>query len=205
MINWLGHEIVDLFKLAGESVDEIFLLSSHLMCGQIAHRFDLIGQLGGHLAKERIWLIDLILKIFFGSAHCIKDLGTELLKVIFEAHKIAFQSLILVFVGLEIDVLLLGNFFAERNLLESILDLRLEAIILVVLSRNGGCSGLILLFVDKIYVVFQLLIFYFKCSDFLFEFSDLFIGIVLSTSQHTVLQRLSEKFVIPFNWKQPWN
>ena len=92
-------------------------------------------------------MVDLILQVLLGSTHCIEDLRTELLKIVFESYEVTFQCLVLILVCLEIDILLLGDFLSECNLLESILKLQSKLLILVFLVGNGFSTSFILRFI----------------------------------------------------------
>ena len=148
MINRICHELINFLELTGKSINEVFFLGAHFICGKIADRFDFICQLRCHLAKECIWLIYLVLKIFFSSTNSVKHLRTELLEVIFKTRKVSLHGLKFIFVCLEIYILLLCNLFAKSDLLECILELVGETRIILVLCFDCGLSWVILLFVD---------------------------------------------------------
>ena len=140
MIHTFGHELVYFVKLARETINQFFLLIAHLICSQVAHVFDIFLQLCSELAKEFVRASDLVLQVFFRATNCVKDLSTELMKVVFKTEEVTLHVLELLFVRLEVSLLLLGNFFTEIDLAEGIRELLCEAIVGLFLSLLHGLA-----------------------------------------------------------------
>ena len=73
------------------------------------------------------------------------------MKVIFESEEVALHTLKIIFMGLKVSVLLLGNLLAKVNLFDHIRKLLREGFVLVFLLIDGGLSRLCLLFIHGLY------------------------------------------------------
>ena len=73
------------------------------------------------------------------------------MKVIFESEEVALHTLKIIFMGLKVSVLLLGNLLAKVNLFDHIRKLLREGFVLVFLLIDGGLSRLCLLFIHCFY------------------------------------------------------
>ena len=74
MINRIVYESVDFLELARKAVNQLFFLFAHLVGGQMPHILDFLSLLGSQFSEEFIRLIDLILKVLFGTSHCVENL-----------------------------------------------------------------------------------------------------------------------------------
>ena len=97
-IHRFSHEFINLVELAREAIDEFFLLIAHFVGSQVSDVFDILAELGGQLSEELVRLINLFLQVLFGTTHSVKDLRSELLKVVFKANKVALHVVKVLFV-----------------------------------------------------------------------------------------------------------
>ena len=64
----------------------------------------------------------MLLKVFFGATNRGKRLGAELMKVVLKANILALQLVEIILIGLNSQLLLLGNLFGEGYLFVALAD-----------------------------------------------------------------------------------
>ena len=179
MVDRLRDKVVHLLELAGEAVDQVFFLGSHLIGRQVPHIFDLFLQLFGQFVEEGIGIPHLLRQVLLVAPNVPKDLDPELRKVVFKANEVAFQRFVLVLVRFEVLVLLLGHLFAEVDLLEGVHEFGEEVVVRFVLLLFVRSAPVRLLLFHQVNVLFQLVVALLQPLNLLLQQPDLLISMIL--------------------------
>lgn len=165
---------------------------------------DVFLKLTCELAEELIGGRYLLLKILLRAPDRVEALCSKLVEVFLKADEVALHIFKLYLVLIEVDLLLLGDFLAKRNLLVCLNNQSPKGLVLFVLRLLKLDALLSLLIIDCVDVVFQLLVTNFKFLNLFIDFDYLVIRLILATFQFTVLDGQIEKVLIATHCDQSW-
>ena len=203
MVNRLCDKLVDFLELAGEAIDKIFLLGSHLVSGQVANVFDLFLQLLRQLVEECVRVSHLLGQILLVPPNVPENFDSKFGKIVFKTNEIALQRLVFLLVRLEVLILLLGDLFSKTYLLESVHEFREEVGVLFLLLLFVCLAPLCLLLLHQVDVLLQLVVTLLQPLYLLLQQPNLLISLILSLPQLAAMEGFIEQSLIPGDGNEP--